>query len=250
MRQLLTSFFMLLLATGLQAEPLPDFYANYQVELNGIQAGELLQTLSTDVAGQRKFVSKTQAKGIFAYIKPDVIEETSLWTYHQERIRPLFYRYSRDGGNKDKTLTMDFYWDKRKVHIDDREHPWDLKIKKYTLDKLVYQLQVMHDLSDGRERLTYIIADGGKLKNYEIVRLGEETIDTPLGEIKAVKLTRERDADSDRKTTLWCAPELGYLPVKLEHIEKDDSRFTAYLRKLDGIPTTAFQQTQTADVTE
>ncbi len=249
MRQLLSGL-MLLLASGLQAEPLPDFYANYQVELNGIQAGELRQTLSTDVAGQRKFISTTQAKGVFAFIKPDVIEETSFWVYHNDRIRPMFYRYSREGGNKDKLLTMDFYWDKREVHIDDREHPWDLEIKKNTLDKLVYQLQVMHDLSDDRAQLTYTIADGGKLKSYEIVRLGEETIDTPLGKINAVKLTRERDADSDRKTTLWCAPALGYLPVKLEHIEKDNSRFTAYLRKLEGISTDAFQKTKTANAAE
>lgn len=250
MRKLLTGLLMLLLATTLQAEPLPDFGANYQVELNGIQAGELRQTLSTDAAGQRKFVSKTQAKGVFAFIKPDVIEETSLWVYHRDRIRPMFYRYSREGGKKAKMLTMDFFWDKRKVHIDDREHPWDLKLKNHTLDKLVYQLQVMHDLDNGREHLIYTIADGGKLKRYEIIRLGEEIIDTPLGQIAAVKLTRERDADSDRKTTLWCAPALGYLPVKLEHIEKDDSRFTAYLRKLDGIPTDAFQPKTTANVTE
>ncbi|MCX4189303.1 DUF3108 domain-containing protein [Methylophaga sp. OBS3] len=250
MRQLLTGLFLLLLATRLYAEPLPDFHANYQVELNGIQAGELKQTLTTDEAGQRKFVSKTQAKGIFAFIKPDIIEETSLWVYHQDKIRPMFYRYSRDGGKKDKTLTMDFYWNKLKVHIDDREQPWDLKLKRNTLDKLVYQLQVMHDLENNRDKLTYTIADGGKLKKYEIIRLGEEIIDTPLGKIAAVKLTRERDADSDRKTTLWCAPELGYLPVKLEHIEKDDSRFTAYLRKLEGIPTDVFQPEVTANVTQ
>ncbi len=249
MRLLLTGF-LLLLASTLHAEPLPDFSANYQVELNGIQAGELRQTLSTDAAGQRKFVSTTQAKGVFAFIKPDVIEETSLWMYFEERIRPLFYRYSRDGGRKDKMLTMDFYWDNREVHIDDREHPWNLEIQNDTLDKLVYQLQVMHDLSDDRDQLTYTIADGGKLKSYEIVRLGEETVETPLGKIAAVKLTRERDADSDRKTTLWCAPALGYLPVKLEHIEKDDSRFTAYLRKLDGISTDAFRKTTTANATE
>ena len=247
MKPLLTGFLMLLLATNLFAQELPNFYANYQVELNGIQAGELRQTLSTDASGNRKFVS---TKGIFAFIKSDVIEETSLWTYHEDYIRPLFYRYSRNGGKKDKMLTMDFYWDERKVHINDREHPWDLKIKNNTLDKLVYQLQVMHDLTNKRDKLSYSIADGGKLKQYEIVRLGNEIIDTPLGKISAVKLTRKRDNDSDRKTTLWCAPALGYLPVKLEHIEKNDSRFTAYLRKLDGIPTEAFQQTKTAHVAE
>ncbi|HDY84394.1 MAG TPA: DUF3108 domain-containing protein, partial [Methylophaga sp.] len=79
-------------------------------------------------------------------------------------------------------------------------------------------------------------ADGGKLKNYQIRVIGKETITTPLGEIDTIKLTRHRNKDEDRETTLWCSPALDYMPVKLEHIE-DETTFTAVIRQLKGFDT-------------
>jgi hypothetical protein len=93
-----------------------------------------------------------------------------------------------------------------------------------------------------QKTFNYLIADGGRLKHYQIKRLEQETITTPLGSINTVKFKRQRDRDSDkdRETTLWCAPELNYLPVKLEHIEKDGTKFTAVLRRVEGISKSAF----------
>lgn len=234
----------LLFSTALlAADPLPDFEANYRVEVNGIQAGELIQTLSSEAGDMRRFHTRTRARGVFALFRSDVIEESSLWAYHDGHIRPYVYRYSRTGGKKDKRLHLDFDWTANQVHIDDEEYPWDLKLQPGTLDKMVYQLQIMHDLQDLAEdatQLEYLIAEGGILKTYEVTINGRETIRTPLGDIEAIKMTRERDADSGRQTTLWCAPSLRYLPIKLEHIEKDDSRFTAVIRQLEGFPLDVF----------
>jgi hypothetical protein len=139
---------------------------------------------------------------------------------------------------------MDFDWRNRSVHIDDRVHPWDLEIEDSTLEKHVYQVQLRLDLLQNPKQKTfnYLIADGGRLKHYQIKRLEQETITTPLGSINTVKFKRQRDRDSDkdRETTLWCAPELNYLPVKLEHIEKDGTKFTAVLRRVEGISKSAF----------
>lgn len=234
--------FGLLCSFSVMAKPLPDFEANYLVELNGIQAGELVQTLSSPTSDMRRLHTRTQARGVFAMFRSDVIEESSLWSYHQNKVRPYLYRYARTGGKKDKRLQLDFDWSANQVRIDDEEYPWELELQPATLDKMVYQLQIMHDLANGETDLDYLIADGGQLKTYEIIIEGTELIQTPLGTIKAIKLTRERDPESDRKTTLWCAPGLNYLPVKLEHVEKDNSRFTAILRQLKGMPLTAFQQ--------
>jgi hypothetical protein len=65
--------------------------------------------------------------------------------------------------------------------------------------------------------------------------VGEETLKTALGEIDTLKFTRVKNIDSKRKTTLWCSPKLGYLPVQIEHVDKDGSTFTAVLRRLKGI---------------
>jgi hypothetical protein len=47
--------FLLLMPLTIAAQELPDFSANYQVMLNGIQAGDLKQRLSTNTDGSRKF---------------------------------------------------------------------------------------------------------------------------------------------------------------------------------------------------
>lgn len=240
-------FLLFSVSIPLAAQEIPDFSANYLVRLNGIQAGELKRSLETQESGLRRFYSVSQAKGVFSFFKPDVVEETSLWQLDNGKVKPQSYVYQRSGGKKDKTLEMAFDWQKHIVSIDDHQHPWQLKLEPHTLDKLVYQLSLMQDLDRGIEAIDYRIADGGKLKTYHIEVLGEETVTTPLGQIDTIKLTRKREKPSDRQTTLWCAPALNYLPVKLEHIE-DDTRFTALLRRLTGFESgAAFRPLQSAN---
>ena len=228
------------------AADIPDFSANYLVKLNGIQAGELKRTLTTTDDGRRVFSSVSQAMGVFSFFKPDVVEETSVWSIINNRVTPHEYLYQRTGGKKDKYLEMQFDWPNKLVSIDDKERPWQLKLKQGVMDKLIYQISLMRDLHDTRDEVIYRIADGGRLKTYTIHIIGTETITTPMGEIETIKLTRQRDKPNDRETTLWCAPALNYLPVKLEHVE-DETVFTALIRRLTGIETAnAFTPVQSA----
>lgn len=228
---------LLLISQPIFAQDIPDFSALYIVKINGLQAGELSQNLSTNDDGSRQFKSATQAKGIFALFKPDLVEETSIWQSYDNFIRPQSYLYQRTGGKKEKYLSLSFDWPSQQVYIDDKKHPWQLAIEPNTLDKLVYQLALMSDLADQQTQFSYRIADDGKLKTYDIQILDTEVIKGKLGKIETVKLIRKRDHAKGRQTTLWCAPALNFLPVKLEHIEKDGSVFTAELHRLEGIAT-------------
>jgi hypothetical protein len=77
----------------------------------------------------------------------------------------------------------------------------------------------------------YAIADGGSLKTYRFMVVGEETVETPAGTFDTLKLERLRE-DNTRYTALWCAPELNYLPVKLMQRESDDRLVTSELRSV------------------
>jgi len=243
MSRIVISLLLMINVSSLSAQQIADFSANYLVRYNNIQAAELKQTLETQTDGTRLYTSKMQAKGVFAYIKPDVVTETSLWQQNKDVIEPLHYQYERTGGKKDKYLSMDFDWGKQLVAIDDKKHPWQLKLQPETLDKLVYQIALMQDLKADKTSLDYTIADGGKLKTYNIGIIGEEVIETPLGKIKTIKFTRIKNIDKKRKTTLWCAPALNYLPVQIEHVEKHGTTYTAVLRRLKGLDTTdAFER--------
>ncbi len=237
MTKIISFILLSIISQCVLAQDIPDFSANYLVRLNGLQAGELKQELSTNNDNIRIFKSATQAKGVFAYFKPDLVEETSHWQYKDSAILPQSYLYQRTGGKKEKYLSLNFDWLNMQVFIDDKKQPWQLQLEENTLDKLVYQLALMSDLTENKTNLNYRIADGGKLKNYKILILGEELIATPLGNIHTIKLKRERTRSKGRETTLWCAPVLNYLPVRLEHTEKGGSLFTAELRRLKGIST-------------
>lgn len=237
MKKIISLILLTLLPQWLLAQDIPDFSANYLVKLNGLQAGELKRVLVSNGDGTRLFSSSTQAKGAFAFFKPDLVEESSTFQSNGESILPLSYLYQRTGGKKEKYLHLDFDWQKQRVHINDKNQPWKLHIPENTLDKLVYQLALMSDLGSDKTQFSYQIADGGKIKTYQINTLETELVSTPLGEVQAVKLIRLRNKPSGRQTILWCAPALHYLPVKLEHTEKGGVRFTALIRRLKGFDT-------------
>ncbi|MCV6603979.1 MAG: DUF3108 domain-containing protein, partial [Porticoccaceae bacterium] len=61
---------------------------------------------------------------------------------------------------------------------------------------------------------------------------GEETIDTPMGDIKTLKLERVKDSNK-RQTTFWMAPEYNYLLVKFHRVENDGDEYSLYLRDVE-----------------
>ena len=77
-------------------------------------------------------------------------------------------------------------------------------------------------------------AERGKVKTYVVKREGEERIETALGRLDTVRISRS--AGDDRKTTVWAAPELRYLPARIEHRDSDDTPITLRLRSAQLAP--------------
>ncbi|MEZ5671654.1 MAG: DUF3108 domain-containing protein [Thiotrichaceae bacterium] len=88
-----------------------------------------------------------------------------------------------------------------------------------TLDSLLYQVVIMGDLQQGKRDLSYRIADRAKIKTYTAEFQSEETINTGMGKLNTLRY-RYDSPDGKRHTTLWCAPQLHYLVVQVEHEEK------------------------------
>ena len=64
--------------------------------------------------------------------------------------------------------------------------------------------------------------------------IGEERIETALGTFDTAVIRRERE-NGKRKTTFWCAADLGFLPVKIVHEEGDGKPVTLNIESLSGI---------------
>ena len=112
-------------------------------------------------------------------------------------------------------------------------------------NRLSYQVQLRRDLINHCELLEYSVISHGRLKTYRFERLGEETLETPLGSINAIKIRRVRE-DNDRETVLWFAPQLNHLLVKLWQREKDGAEYQIVLKEghFGGQPLTITEPAQ------
>jgi hypothetical protein len=200
--------------TATQAAPAPEpFVASYELRHNGLLLAKLERSLRPAGTGTYIFESKAAPAGILAAIMRDRITETSVWEFDHDRPRPLKYEYHHTGRGEGRHVVLDFNWQKGTVINSVNNSPWTMKVPDNVQDKLLYQYTMMLDVADSDALLEYQIADGGELKIYRFERLGEEEIDTALGRLRTVKLQR---ADDRAHTTVWCAPDYGFMPVRLE----------------------------------
>ncbi|MFV8820080.1 DUF3108 domain-containing protein [Haliea sp. E17] len=98
---------------------------------------------------------------------------------------------------------------------------YDLPYTDGTLDRMSQIEQVRLRLLSNpspHQNLSVRVADGRKVKEYLLLYVGEETLDTPMGPLKTLHFRRDHD-DPERKSDTWLAPSLDYLMVKTVHIE-------------------------------
>lgn len=211
-------------------KPTP-FTAIYKVTKGIMSVGTTKRTLQHKGNGNYVFESVTKPGGIAKLFTSGKVIERSHWRMVDDKPVPQEYVYTNSSDQK-RNVKVEFDWVNYRVTNTVNGDPWSMEIEDHTLDKLVYQLAIMYDLSQGESILLYQVADGGKTKTYDIKIEGEERIVTELGVFNTVKISR---TNNDRTTVMWCAKELQYLPAKIEQTKNDDSPITAELVELSGI---------------
>jgi len=230
MHYVLAVLICFMISTAAPAAGVPgNFQAVYQLRINSFTIGEARVELAAQSDGRYLYSSRTHSTGLTRVFRNDKVSESSLFNPHNQHLRPLEYRFDHTGSKKERHAYLKFDWNKREVTNTVEGHTWAMDIPEGALDKLIVQLAVMMDLDAGKQELVYAIADGGKLKEYKFAIVGKEKLRVPAGEYETVKLERLRK-DNDRTTYLWCAPSLGYLPVRIKQIENEDG--VTYLSEL------------------
>jgi hypothetical protein len=82
-------------------------------------------------------------------------------------------------------------------------------------DRISIQYQLMSDLLNGVGEAQYTMFEIDRLRNVHVRNIGTKTVKVPAGEYVTVGIQHQSEG-SKRVTTLWCAEELGYLPVIIE----------------------------------
>lgn len=215
------------------APPLPErFTAHYQISKGALTVGETVRKLIPSKNGQFIFHSETNAKGIASLVSDAHVEEQSTWRYHDGQPQPVEYIYKNSTAKKIRDVRLVFDWKKQRVTNIINGDPWNMALVPGLLDKLLFQLKLMQDLSGGVKSFNYKVADGGHIKDYVVEEINKETINIDLGAFSTTVLRR---TTKHRTTTWWCAKELHFLPIIIQQISADGSRVVATLSKLEGL---------------
>lgn len=206
----------LLSFTSLQAEAALNAYqASYSVSHSGLTVGDTTVSLSYS-NNSYTFLKQTKANGMAALLSGDTLTERSIGIKQGNKLQTQQYLYQHKSRRKSKTDQYSFT-KPTQVTGNFNGQDYSLNVPNGTIDPAVVELWVREDLAANRP-LKYNVTERGKLKNYQFQRLGKETVKTPFGTYQCEKVQINRD-NGERQTTLWIAPELNQLTVKMQHNE-------------------------------
>ncbi|MGH8610736.1 MAG: DUF3108 domain-containing protein [Gammaproteobacteria bacterium] len=216
---------------GPTATPAP-FAVAYSLSTHGLRFATMTRHLSRQADGDYIFESQSRATGLAKLIVPGQITEQSRWNVAGNQIYSRSYSYVRTG-SEPKSITVRFDWSNGLILGSNGTETWRLDARSGLLDKLSYQLAIMSDLQAGKRLLEYTFVDEDEIKVYRFATVGEEVLETPIGKLKTLKLERTNEKPN-RFTTLWCAPALRYLPVRLDK-RKNGATDTAMIESFSGL---------------
>jgi len=216
------------LTSGQVGARMPAFEATYKIMRSGFGLGDIQIRFQIEPDGHYHYESLTQVTGIVAWFNSDRVHESSRGIMDDGGVWPHYYRFQRTGGEQDKLAEITFDWEAGRVKNVVDGQPWKMDIPEGALDKLIVQIAMMLNLQQDVKDQHFKVADGGKLKDYGILISEQATLDLPAGQFETLKVEKEPE-NKRRKTWLWLAPELGYLPVQIMRVEKDGSVYYSVL---------------------
>lgn len=223
-RAILLTFAAIALPVNLMAAELQPFSASYTADWKQLPfSGTAERSLQAQDDGTWKldFSASMLVAGL---------NETSWLSVVNGVIQPHKYRYARTGMGKSKKIKQDFNWSAQQVTGSDRGVPINVTLMQGVQDKSSYQLALQRDLADGKTSMSYQVLDGEDLETYDFRVLGEESVETMVGTVDAIKVERVRDpTQSQRKTVLWFAKNWDFLLVRLQQVEKDGKEYQIIL---------------------
>lgn len=237
-------FVLFILITGLlgstqAAQPidLPEFEAQYLVRKGGINVGAATLRYTPVEPNGYRYSLYTRARGITRLFINTEVREISQGRIEDGGFKPEYYRYDRKGDSRAGVSELFFDRYSMTVTNDVADWPWKMDITDNTIDRVTGPLQVMHDLHHRQAdetQFSYKIADGGRLKTWEVTIEGTETVQTPMGQYETIRV-RRHDTTTGRETHLWAAPALRYLAVQAEQWDADTRRFRLVISDLTGL---------------
>ena len=237
-RSLLQALTGLLAAVALTATaygaPPPRVMLEYDMSYNGTAMAQVVEVLQHD--GKRYTLeSEVKGKGLFALARSGSARRSSQGEVTAAGLRPAEFRDRR--GDRPESVAR-FNWSKGIMQQGEEGRSETQAIPQHdqgvmVSDRLSF-LWTFAFAAPGGRVVRATLSDGKGLSTFRYVVAGPELLKTPVGDIDAVKLVKQRDPGDDRGTEIWLASRRDFLPVRILVIEKDGARIDQMITRIGG----------------
>ena len=239
------SFHAIMLAAGLALGlstsaaggelPVAPFQARYEVYGQGFSLGEAVMSLTADGSGGYRMSSDVRPNGLVALLASASVRERASGEIRDGRIQPTRYERRMETGKKSGDVQLRFDWPAGRVEARSGTRQATLPLSPGVVDPLSLNMVVMRDLQRDRLPGQYTLVDETELRTFQIRNEGEEILDTPLGRLRALRVSHSKPGNT-RITTFWFAPELRYLPVRIAQHKKGKEVMRMEIRTVERQP--------------
>jgi len=163
------------------------------------------------------------ASGVFPPLQVSVVRVTD------QGVLPQSFKSS--GGNADKSIELTYNWQTHKVAGTYEGTKVDLPLTPRVQDDGSVQPGLMVELLAGLTPPNVQLIDKNSVREYEFSRDGEATIKTAMGDVHTL-VFKSQKKNSPRITRFWCAPDHGYIPMRVQQKKDDDVQWTLEIQSL------------------
>ncbi|MBL8501257.1 MAG: DUF3108 domain-containing protein [Nitrosomonas sp.] len=158
--------------------------------------------------------SEAQATGMYKLIEPNSIMRHSEGIITKHGLRPV-RAYEKRG--KKQPSVAEFDWNNHIITLNHEGHHVREKLPDGTLDRLSLSYNFMFTELP-KHHVDRYVTNGHSLRLTHYT-LSKETLNTPIGKMETMVLTRQEEKHSKLKRKLWLALNNHMLPVRIVSVE-------------------------------
>jgi hypothetical protein len=217
------------LVSVVRADELRPFEASYDWIWHGMTvAATRLKLEKSDDTWTYSSRSEPRGVGKLLSQRPKTVSVLKL---SADGVEPLSYKGDDGTSSQKRTVDVTYDWNRHRITGVYEQTPVDLPLTPGVQDDSSVQVAMMVELLAGRTPERFSLLDKDSVREYLYKREGEETLQTSLGRLATVIYSSQRK-NSPHVNRYWCAPERGYIPVRVQQKRGEDVQWTMEIQSL------------------
>ena len=207
-----------------------EFQAIYNAQLKQVD-GQVMMTLKKEQDNLYSYEIITRPSGFWRVIIDGSIREKSTFVFNDGLVQSKTYELTDTIRSKPRQSLAIFDWDNLLLSGNYKDRKFELPLNIDVIDRATLQIAIIANSQGPNLSSDYYILDRDKVLKVQVNKKDTVNVRVPFGEFETIEI-QHRSEQSEITNSLWLAPKLGYIPIKI--VQKKDGKtvFSASLAQL------------------